>query len=559
MTSKIINTSLRDISIPCKKEAAFSKSENDFIEKYSLLHEQTYNMIEESKQFKKQLNELNSTLISLKEEFPLLRARREKIYIIENKLKEGDAAFKSKYQLHLIQTADMFNIDLNAHHKKINNYSTLAAATHELLLSYQKLNEEVNGLFEDIIFFKDEHYNDKSVVVIDFKKFEPDYNAYEKIFEAGNKEFDELWDGWTVWVTSNNLFMDNHNSYFNNLADEKKEKEEEENNQPMEHPQGVGEHYIELAEKFEQELKNDAITYKDVDDWNLLIDYYIIADNNNKRIEQCIEWGLKQHPDDQRLTLRSVGQLYDRREFKKGLEILAAIQAKGEPLHPSFYAMKGLIYDELEKPDEAIEFYKKTIESCDESTGGLRTQNYMNLSLAYKKQKHYQDAIDLLKDCKSKRHHSDDLINELCYNYELAGQKEECIPLLEEFLTKNPQFHKCWLTLGNCYADLGMNEKAIEAYSRILETDKESPQAYVSLGETYRRMEKFSDAVGNYQKAIASDPMQVMYYICLAFAYDGMKDYSNAIAAFRDVLKLDPESEFARGWIEILKEKVKPE
>lgn len=557
MKSKIINTSLRDITILCKKEAAFSKSENDFIEKYSLIHEQTHNMIEEAKQFKKQLNELNSTLTGLKEEFPQLQSRREKLNIINKNLKVGDAAIKSKYQLDLIQTADIFNVDLNAHHKKIDNYCKLATATHELLLSYQKLNEEVNDLYEDIDFIKDELYGDKSVAVIDLKKFESDYKAYEKIYEAGNEEFDDLWNGWSAWCAINNPFMDNHNSYFEKLKDEKTEKEEEENNGPMKHPPGIGEHYIELAEKFEQELKNDAITYKDIDDWNLLIDYYVTANNNKIRIEQCIERGLKQHPDDQRLVLRTAGQLYGSREFKKALDILAEIEARGESLHPSYYGLKGLIYDELEKTDEAIEFYKLAIDNCDDSTGGLRTQSYMNLALTYKKEKRYQDAIDLLKVCKSKRHHDDNLINELCYNYELAGQQAECIPLLEDFLTKNPSFHKCWLTLGNYYSGLKLNEKAIEAYNRMLETDTDSPQAYISLGETYRRMEKYPEAVGYYQKAIAGDPMQVMFYVCLAFAYDGMKDYPKAIGAFRDVLKLDPESEFASGWIEILKEKIK--
>ncbi|MGM0375211.1 MAG: tetratricopeptide repeat protein [Bacteroidota bacterium] len=122
------------------------------------------------------------------------------------------------------------------------------------------------------------------------------------------------------------------------------------------------------AEKWEPaaEYLNKSIKYDyGGGDAVLLLDQiYNNLEDSTKRAEN-LKRGFKKYPDDERLLTQLINYYLETGQNEQAKEYLnQAIE--GQPENPSFYYARGVLYDQNEEYEKAIEDYKKAIELNDE-------------------------------------------------------------------------------------------------------------------------------------------------------------------------------------------------
>jgi len=288
----------------------------------------------------------------------------------------------------------------------------------------------------------------------------------------------------------------------------------------------------ELINRFELMVKDDMQYFFDVDEFEIIIDYYL--DTQNLQMgEKAISEGLKQHPSCSDFDIRKARLLAFEKKYYEALELLNQIELL-EPANDEVYAAKGEIYSMMNKHELAIKEYKKSI---------LYSENpediYASIAYEYENMNDYPQAIKNLKKALEIKPDSENLIHEIAFFFELTGRDEEAIQFFTEFLDKNPYSKVGWFNLGIFFNTLELFEKAIEAYEFTLAIDEEFSSAYFNIANSYSGLQHYKKAIKYYKKTFEFEDPEPLTYYYIGESYENLNDLENALLNFNKAIKLD--------------------
>jgi Flp pilus assembly protein TadD len=119
-----------------------------------------------------------------------------------------------------------------------------------------------------------------------------------------------------------------------------------------------------------------------------------------------------------------------------------------------------------------------------------------------------------------------------------AGKSEEAVPILKEYLEKNPENAAVQFTLGKAYINSKQYEQAIPPLQKTLTLKSDQPGAHFYLGIAYSQMGQDADALKEFEAEIPISP-------------DQDAAYSNAAAIFEKQGNLDKALEYYKKAVEI--------
>ncbi len=503
------------------------------------------------------IKKMVTTVEELDGNFLMIKNRHAKLTVEKTLFDKMKKQEQQKIQVAFISKMDVFNIDLGVYKKKLEEHcATCAAVNNEIQTCHIDYNA-VAEKYDERDNLQMKYYSGKQPA-IDLVSFMENLDNLESRWETMEKEYDTLMEEWKAFTKPHNVCLANHNDFFTGLNEKILQEKEAKEKETKEYiiPDGIGEQYLELYEKFENAQKSESNIYLDIDEWGLLIDFYHVVNDDERRFF-VLDKAMLQHPEAAPFKLRKSTAYVLQHEYQKAIALHKEVEAMGEPYPAALHNSKGLLYDNMKMPDQAIREYEKCIQKCDDATGGLRTRVYLNLALVLKEQKKYQEGIDLLKKSIKDKHHSPEIMNEIAYLYELTGQMDEAITTLENFLKKNPSFYMVWLTLGNFYRQQTQNEKATEAFKKMLELQPGLPIALMSLGETYRTAGNYKEALSLYQQAITNDKDDYIYHFCAGQCLEEMEDFENAKIYYKNAFNINPDFAPTLACLKSLKERGK--
>jgi len=123
------------------------------------------------------------------------------------------------------------------------------------------------------------------------------------------------------------------------------------------------------------------------------------------------------------------------------------------------------------------------------------------------------------------------------------------IPLLQQFLMKNPNSLKAMLLLGIAYRQMGNYEEAIKMHLKSLQQDEDQVRANYSLGIDYEKKGNDETAKRYYTKAIELDKAFTKAYFRLANIYMKEEKYDLAVSLYIDGLSFREGS--VNEWINL--------
>ena len=170
--------------------------------------------------------------------------------------------------------------------------------------------------------------------------------------------------------------------------------------------------------------------------------------------------------------------LYLSKDYAEAAQYISA--AIGEkPKDIDVYILAGDVYFELEKPDQALNFYKK--------------------------------AADIKENSK--------ILRKIGRANSALGNHSEAVMALRAAVEEDPKDAYNLLELGNAYLKADSMRQAELVITKARELNKSIPDAYIALGDLYFAQKVYELARSNYEEALAIDERFIDARIKLATAY----------------------------------------
>lgn len=216
---------------------------------------------------------------------------------------------------------------------------------------------------------------------------------------------------------------------------------------------------------------------------------------------------------------------------------------KQNPNFEKAYYNAAVVLSELERYDEAVYLFQKTIEICPDFFDA-----YLSLSAILKQEGDILGAIELLK--KAPINDKTKMARALLYSS--AKEHDTALGLIEQLLK----------TIQNCdvYANYGIvlfnakkYEEAKNAYLRALSFDNQADKVYSNLSNCLVCMGELKTAKGAIVKAISLNPGFADHYVNLGVLLKKCGEMAEAELSFLKAIEIDAKNKAALTNLGILK------
>lgn len=296
----------------------------------------------------------------------------------------------------------------------------------------------------------------------------------------------------------------------------------------------------ELIERVESKLRSGESFYFDSDEYESIIDHYLISNDLNK-CEIIIQLAMEQHPNSLIISLKRVQYLIRNNESELALALLNEVQAN-EPDNSDIHRIKGEIFSQLQLNKQAIDEFKNALEGTADNLDEI----YSSIAYEYCNLGDYESAIVYFKKALEFDPENESFLYELTFCAEMIQKHELIVDFLLQYIDKNPYSKSAWFNLGSIYSSIPDYEKAIDAFDFVLAIDDTFVNAYINKGTAYSSLEKYEEALKAYKESLKYETPEEMTYYFIGECYEKLGQLENAEDFYRKAIESDPSVSAAR-------------
>lgn len=205
-----------------------------------------------------------------------------------------------------------------------------------------------------------------------------------------------------------------------------------------------------------------------------------------------------------------------------------------EPNHSDTLQLLGMLYNALNRKDEAIKLIKQAI------TIHAHYIYYNNLGSILQKQGKLDEAIEAFKNALSLNPTYVEAYVNLGNTLHLQGKSTEAIEAFKKILSLNPNLADVYFKIGFILQTQNKHNEAIEPFIKAISLNPKYTKAYYNLGVALQNEGKINQAIEAYTKALSLNPHYVDAYNDLGNALQVQEKCDEAIMAYKKALSLNP-------------------
>jgi len=216
-----------------------------------------------------------------------------------------------------------------------------------------------------------------------------------------------------------------------------------------------------------------------------------------------------------------------------------AIELK--PDYAEAWTTKGTIFHQLNRHEEALEAYEKAIElkpGYAEAWCG-KGNAFCNLNRHEEAIAAYEKAIELKPD------YAEAWCGKGNAFYNL-NRHEEAIEAIDKAIELKSDFTEAWYSRGLCFDHLKRYDKALRAYEKVIELRPDFADAWHGRGTAFDNLNRHEEALEAYEKTIELNSDHANAWYLKGWRLDQLKRYEEALKAYEKVTELKPD--FADAW-----------
>ena len=291
----------------------------------------------------------------------------------------------------------------------------------------------------------------------------------------------------------------------------------------------------ELVDKFESQLENDNLSFYDIDELNMIVEYYVNKEDIEK-INIAADLAVKLHSHAWGPTLNSI-------MAKKYLSVQDAANAikylneeDNNTNDPDLYVNLGYCYSLMNEHKNSIKAYKKSLQLLEEDN---YPDIYSSIGMEYLLLRDYEKALDYLKKGLKGCLDIVDQYVEITNCYFHLDRSDEAVTFFMNEIDKDPHNLAAWMALGNCYLRLHLLEKAIEQYEYALAIDQHFEKAYVNIATILNELDRFQDSIDTIEEAFRNNVKKPILYCLYGECLAKTGNKLDAITNFKKAIELD--------------------
>ena len=328
-----------------------------------------------------------------------------------------------------------------------------------------------------------------------------------------------------------------------------------------------------LVRRYEQQRSKGLSQYFDVDEFDLIADYYLDRGRTNK-LSEVVSSALRIHPNSTVIHLKRAILYVETGEPKKALQLLDRLPEQEET---DF--VRAAAYFKLKRKTEGLSLLKDMVAkeqydkdlACLDAVNVLSAENLYKEALDFVRQglEHNPDNTDLmsegafcseqLNDIQASEQYYRMLLEVDVYSYEnwfnlgqvLFGQEryEEACKAYDFSLVSNPRFMPAVLQMGHACFQMEHYEDAAKYYlDYLLAAIEESlPSAegntlddlMVFVGEAFEKAEQYESAMEWYEHALITNPENLQAHTGMGICYLELKDFEQSLRYLEKAVKMD--------------------
>lgn len=292
-------------------------------------------------------------------------------------------------------------------------------------------------------------------------------------------------------------------------------------------------HAVDLVQRYEQMLANNASWYFDIEQFEEIVDYYL-ENNKFQRALRVIEYAYSLFPENTTLMLRESQILSGTGNLTAALRKLKVL-VEIEPSEEVYMTMAS-IYSQQREHNTAVTLLKKALAL---GSPEYADEIYLEIAMEYENMERYDKAQEVLQEAIRKKPENEVLLYELAYVFDMSDKTAESIEYYNAFIEKYPFSFPAWYNLANAYQKAASYENALDAYDYCLAIQEDFTPAYYNKAHTLFKLDRFQEAVQVFEETYAFEPPQAPVYCHIGECFEKMQEYDKALFYYRKSIQTD--------------------
>lgn len=258
----------------------------------------------------------------------------------------------------------------------------------------------------------------------------------------------------------------------------------------------------DILQRYAQMDGSGAKTYFDADEIVELLDYFE-EKSNITQYEKLLNFGLKLHPENYDLKLRTCKLLIFHEQYDEALELIMQIKCDNDD---EAELLKIECLCALDNYDEVRHIIEIKQLQQDENLEELYEYTASVLGNLVGRQNELEELVNsgllLFPDNQT-------LKEEYCYLLESQGYTAKALLVCNELIDADPYFADYWYMAGRLYAETDDYEKAIESLNFALTCDEADMEIKIFRAFCLYKHDFFMESVKEFREIFAADQEEV--------------------------------------------------
>jgi tetratricopeptide (TPR) repeat protein len=289
-----------------------------------------------------------------------------------------------------------------------------------------------------------------------------------------------------------------------------------------------------LIDKFEDMLNQKRIGYFDVEDFEVIIDYYLIHLKLKKALI-VVEESLRQHPGSDLLLLWKARVFFKMAKYNTSLRVIDSISDKD--FDEDVLMLKGEILLRLERFSTADLTFRRIVDNATDGKDNV----CLDIAFIYLENQKIEVAVQYMQRGLDFNPKNIDILFELAFFSESKEQAEKAIMYYNKIIDIDPFSSDAWFNLGLSHLYFGQYTEAITAFDFTLTINDKFYNAILQKGVAYMRMNEFEKALEVFQEYVKTGENNENAYLSIAECKEEMGNYAEAEKIYYDILEYAPD------------------
>ncbi|GAB6012574.1 tetratricopeptide repeat protein [Viscerimonas tarda] len=286
----------------------------------------------------------------------------------------------------------------------------------------------------------------------------------------------------------------------------------------------------DLVRRYEQMLESGKSIYFDAEEFDDLAEYYDMLDDL-ETAKKLVDSGLKIHPGNQSLLLKSARFVIYSGQYREALEYL---NKTFDGYDFELYLLKIECLLNLDLYSEANLLAEEVLNDDETDEEVI----FAELGFLYEESDYYDDAISFFEQSLAFEHTNIEVLAELSYAYEMCDNFALAVDATNKILDIDPYSYEAWTNMGKLYSLQGQYEKAIDAFDFALTIDDSDADLLKLKAHCFSLCNRTDEAIALFEECIVLNPEDESLYYSLSDCYFSLELYDDMLCSLNRYEKL---------------------